>query len=77
MEEYRENCEKLCNAIVKRAADDYRKALITLKRRPKNITALRMKEECERFFENDIGCYSDLDGEMLMQGIQSRVEWEQ
>ena len=76
MDKYEEGYENLRIAIVKQAADDYRRALKTLRRRPKDINALHMKEECERFFRDGIEKYSNLDGEMLMRGIQNRVKRE-
>lgn len=72
----KEAYENLRMAIVKRAADDYRIALKTLKRRPKDINSLGTKMECERFFREDIGAYSDLDGEMIIKGVRERVERE-
>ena len=42
--------EKLANAIVIRAADDYRSARRKLKRNPRNQLALAEKDEIERFF---------------------------
>lgn len=76
MDKYEESYENLRIAIVKQAADDYRRALKTLRRRPKDLNALHMKVECERFFRDGIEKYSDLDGEMLMRGIQNRVKRE-
>lgn len=76
MTEHIEAYERLRIANVKKAADDYRRALIVLRRRPKDTKALCMKDDCERFFRQDIGLYSDLDGETLMRGIQERVRRE-
>ncbi len=77
MDKYEESYENLRIAIVKQAADDYRRALKTLRRRPKDVNALHMKEECERFFGGQIEKYSNMDGEMLMRGIQNKIEQEQ
>lgn len=63
-------------AVVKLAADDYRRALIRLRRHPKDTNALHTKNECELFFRKGIETYSDMDGEVLIKGIQERVRRE-
>ena len=45
--------EKLADAIVIRAAKDYRKALRTLKHNPRNVRALTDKINLERFFYSE------------------------
>ena len=62
--------------LVKLAADDYRRALIRLRRHPKDTNALHTKIECELFFRKGIEMYSGMDGEMLISGIQERVRRE-
>ena len=76
MSEYVECYENLKAAVVKLAADDYRRALIRLRRHPKDTNAIHTKIECERFFRDGIEKYSNLDGEMLMRGIQNRIKRE-
>ena len=66
MSEYVECYENLKAAVVKLAADDYRRALIRLRRHPKDTNALHTKIECELFFRKDIEVYSDMDGEVLI-----------
>lgn len=73
MSEYVECYENLKVAVVKLAADDYRRALIRLRRHSKDTNALHTKIECELFFRKDIEMYSDMDGEVLIKGIQERV----
>ena len=68
MSEYVECYENLKVAVVKLAADDYRRALIRLRRHPKDTNAIHTKIECE--------LYSDMDGEVLIKGIQERVRRE-
>lgn len=76
MSEYVECYENLKAAVVKQAADDYRRALIRLRRHPKDTNAIHTKIECELFFRKGIETYSDMDGEVLIKGIQERVRRE-
>ena len=76
MSEYVECYENLKAAVVKLAADDYRRALIRLRRHPKDTNAIHTKIECELFFRKGIETYSDMDGEVLIKGIQERVRRE-
>ena len=76
MSEYVDCYEFFNAAEVKMAADDYRRALIRLRRHPKDTNALHTKIECELFFRKGIEMYSDMDGEMLISGIQVRVRRE-
>lgn len=73
---YLDGYENLVAAVIKQAVDDYRKALRRLRKHPSDAAAIRMKEDCERFFERDIEIYSDLDGKFIMQRIQNRVNEE-
>ena len=62
---------KLANAIVVRAAQDYRQALRALKRNPKNDAAQNTVREAERFFRS--GWYQALtavDGEYLIEMLR-------
>lgn len=63
----------LANAVVEQAAKDYRDALIALERCPKDNFAEGRKMECRNFFKNEIGMYTELDGEWLMQEIERRL----
>lgn len=47
------NYQNLANAVVIQAARDYRKAVMKLKKYPKNDDALRTKAELEEFFYSD------------------------
>ena len=67
--------DNIQNPFVKLAADDYRRALIRLRRHSKDTNALHTKIECELFFRKDIEMYSDMDGEVLIKGIQEAPEW--
>lgn len=69
-----DGCEKLCAAVIERAISDYRPALKRLKRNPHDLAAKRMKNDCERFFRDEIGIYSDLDGETIIRIIRNQVE---
>lgn len=69
-----EGYERLCVAIVERAAMDYKGALLRLRRHPYDASAQRMVNDCERFFRNEISMYVDMDGEMIMNKIRENVE---
>ena len=75
MEDYNINgYEKLAAAVVEKAVRDYRFALKRLKRNPDDISADRTKNDCERFFRDEIGIYCSLDGETIMRIIRDQVE---
>ena len=62
------NYENLANAVVETAANDYRQALIRLKKCMDDV------EELERFFTGDtIKLYTRLDGTMLMNKLREQV----
>ena len=66
--------EKLANAIVVQAANDYRAALRKKKGNPRNSEMLRNVNEIERFFRS--GWYQVLttvDGEYLMDKIRQEI----
>ena len=66
--------ERLANAIVLQAVDDYRKALKAVKRNPNNRSALDEALSVERFFRS--GWYSTLtsvDGEYLIRTLQEEI----
>lgn len=59
--------ERLANAIIVQAMQDYRDALTSMLRNPRNESARFMAGDCERFFRS--GWYrtlTDLDGEWLI-----------
>ncbi len=63
--------EALGNAVVLRAAKDYRSALRRLKRFPENKAAQKAAKECEEFFLGPvIEIYTSLDGKMIMDKIR-------
>ena len=66
--------ERLANAIVIQAADDYRIALKKIKAHPKNREAISEVLEIEKFFRS--GWYSqltDVDGEYLIRRLQDEI----
>ena len=67
--------ENLANAIVYRAAKDYRKAMTKLAKEPEDEEMLSKKEELEGYFRSDWHCLlTNLDGEMLIQRIKGGVK---
>ena len=67
--------QNLANAIILMAVEDYRDALMKLKKRPHYGPAQDMKNEVERFFRSD--WYRELtsvDGEILIKKLQEEVE---
>jgi len=63
--------QMLANAIIIQAADDYRTALRRLKLNRMNREYLRMKEECERFFQSQwFEQLTNVDGKTIMMRIQ-------
>lgn len=68
--------EKLAAAVVERAISDYRSALKRLKRKPHDLAAKRMKNDCERFFLDEITIYSNIDGKTIMRMVKERVKSE-
>ncbi len=66
--------EKLANAIVVQAANDYRAALRKKKGNPRNSEAIREVNEIERFFRS--GWYQVLtavNGEYLIEKIRQEM----
>lgn len=68
--------ELLCAAVVKMAVKDYKHSLKRLWRHPGDTAAQKIKNDCERFFTNEIVMYSDLDGKAIMRMVQKKVEEE-
>ena len=67
--------QRLAVAVVKQAVTDYEIALKKLKRNRKDILASQMRNDCERFFEDEISMYTDIDGKAIMSAIKKRVGW--
>lgn len=66
--------EKLANAIVLRAVDDYRDALKRLRRFPHDCDSKRTKAEVERFFRSGwFSTLTSLDPEVLIEKLTSEV----
>ena len=70
-----EGYQRLAVAVVKQAVTDYEIALKKLKRNRKDIWASQMRNDCERFFEDEISMYTDIDGKAIMSAIKKRVGW--
>lgn len=68
---------KLANAIIERAALDYRNALKALHKNPHYKEAQEMKDDCESFFLSGwFGVLTNLDGKVLMEDIRRMVKTE-
>ena len=66
-----EGCENLVIAIVRQALIDYRDALKALKKSPNNIDKLRIKNECEIFFNSEyFTLLTNVDGTYLLKNIE-------
>ncbi len=66
--------ERLANAIVIQAAEDYRAALKRIKRNPKNRDAVDEALQIERFFRS--GWYqvlTSVDGEYMIRRLQEEI----
>lgn len=66
----------LAAAVVGKAIEDYSLALRRLHRHPNDISANKTKSDCERFFNNEIEIYSELDGKSIMRKVQELVSEE-
>ena len=70
----REAYENLANAIIKLAADDYKSALIRLKRHPDSESAQRDVERQEKFFYSEwFEVLTDLDPSYLIRRMKEMV----
>lgn len=66
--------ENLANAIIKLAADDYKSALIRLKRHPDSESAKRDVERQEKFFYSEwFEVLTDLDPSYLIRRMKEMV----
>ena len=66
--------EKLANAVIAQAAEDYRAALKKIKAHPKNKDVINEALRIERFFRS--GWYQTLtsvDGERLIRRLQAEI----
>ena len=69
------NYISLAEEIIIFAAKDYRKALRVLKKHPNNETALRRKNEVERFFRSEwFTVLSKLDPDLLIKRLKEEAE---
>lgn len=67
--------ERLAEAIVKQAADDYKMAQIQSRRPKQRYVALARMRECERFFRSDwFRALTGLDGEAILQQLRREGE---
>ena len=70
----------LVEAIIQKAADDWRTAAGALRLRPvnavqKNDTLKKRKEECEEFFRsNYFGVLTSIDGEALLAALRKELD---
>lgn len=68
--------ESLRNGIIIRAVKDYRRCLKQLKKDKTNENSLRMKADCELFFNSNYYYeLTDLDGQMLMNLIKKECDF--
>lgn len=66
--------EELANAIVLQAVKDWRKAVKTLKKRPRYAAAKQMKEECERFFRSEwFEELTSVDGSVILRKLKQEA----
>ncbi len=66
--------ERLANAVVLQAVNDYRNSCKTLRRHPGREPALKMKADCERFFRSKhFSRFTELDGKLLLRKLQKEV----
>lgn len=62
--------ERLANAIVLQTVKDFRAARRKLRRKPQNVEAKRMINDCERFFRSDWFVeLTDVDGEAVLRKL--------
>lgn len=63
--------EDLANAIVLQAVKDWRKAVKTLKKRPRYEAAKQMRDDCERFFRSDwFEELTNVDGSVILRKLK-------
>lgn len=63
--------ENLADAIVLQAVKDWRKAVKTLKKRPRYEAAKQTREECERFFRSEwFEELTGVDGSVILRKLK-------
>ncbi len=68
---------ELANAVVKLAADDYRRALKAIKRNPNSRHSMSAAMEYENFFKSRwFEVLTEIDGEWLMERLREEVHKE-
>ena len=66
--------ERLANAVVKQAVDDWRLAVKKLKRRKRNQEAQRIKEDAEELFLSErFKSFTSLDGKTLLRKLKEEA----
>ena len=66
--------ENLANAIVLQAVKDWRKAVKTLKKRPRYEAAKQMRDECERFFRSEwFEELTSVDGSVILRKLKQEA----
>lgn len=66
--------ENLANAIVLQAVKDWRKAVKTLKKRPRYQAAKQMRDECEGFFLSDwFEELTSVDGSVILRKLKQEA----
>ena len=66
--------EELANAIVMQAVKDWRKAVRTLKKRPRYEAAKQMRDECERFFRSEwFEELTSVDGSVILRKLKQEA----
>ena len=69
-----ENCEKLAQAIILQAVEDYRKCRRLVRRKPNQVEAQKMIREVEAFFRSRwFMQLSDADGTMILEALKKEV----
>ena len=73
----KEAYENLANAIIVSAVEDYKSALVKLKRHPDNKRALDEIRNLEKFFSSEwYELLTDLDASYLLRKVRELVEEE-
>lgn len=63
--------QRLANAIIIQAAEDYRTCVRNLKINPRHKESLLMLQDCETFFKSEwYQMLTSVDGEMIMRKIR-------
>ena len=66
--------EELANAIVLQAVKDWRKAVKTLKKRPRYEAAKQMRDDCERFFRSEwFEELTSVDGSVILRKLKQEA----